>query len=204
MKRVMVVATTLLLSVCTNAQNAVGSWGLQPRVGINLATMTNDNDAKTRIGLVAGAELEYQASPLLSVSAGALYSQQGADADSQGMNGTIKMDYVNIPILANFYVTKGFAVKVGIQQGFLVNDKVKVSSNGVSAEVDLKKAYQAAGIDADISSFDFAIPLGISYEFSHVVLDARYNFSVTDALSVMGETSRNSVFQLTIGYKFGL
>lgn len=96
--------------------------------GINLATMTNDDDAKTRIGLVAGAELEYQASPLLSVSAGALYSQQGADADSQGMNGTVKMDYVNLPILANFYVAKGFAVKVGIQPGFLVNDKVKVSS----------------------------------------------------------------------------
>ena len=76
MKRVIVAATTLLLSVCTNAQNAVGCWSLQPRVGINLATMTNDDDAKTRIGLVAGAELEYQASPLLSVSAGALYSQQ--------------------------------------------------------------------------------------------------------------------------------
>ena len=67
MKRVMIVATTLLLSVSTNAQNPVGSWSLQPGAGINLATMTNDDDAKTRIGLVAGAELEYQASPLLSV-----------------------------------------------------------------------------------------------------------------------------------------
>ncbi|MBR7029729.1 MAG: PorT family protein, partial [Prevotella sp.] len=178
MKRVIVAATTLLLSVCTNAQNDVGRWSLQPKAGINLATMTNDDEAKTRIAFVAGAELEYQATPLLSVSAGALYSQQGSDADSQGMNGTIKMDYVNIPILANFYVAKGFAVKVGIQPGFLVNDKVKVSSNGVSAEVGLKDAYKAAGIDADISSFDLAIPLGISYEFNHVVLDARYNLSL--------------------------
>ncbi|MBR7031181.1 MAG: PorT family protein, partial [Prevotella sp.] len=174
MKRIMIAATFLLLSVCTNAQNAVGSWSLQPKAGINLATMTNDDEAKTRIAFVAGAELEYQATPLLSVSAGALYSQQGSDADSQGMNGTIKMDYVNIPILANYYVTKGLAVKVGIQPGFLVNDKVKVSANGVSAEVGLKDAYKAAGIDADISSFDLAIPLGISYEFNHVVLDARY------------------------------
>ena len=172
--------------------------------GINLATMTNDDDAKTRIGLVAGAELEYQASPLLSVSAGVLYSQQGADADSQGMNGTVKMDYVNLPILANFYVAKGFAVKVGIQPGFLVNDKVKISSNGVSAEVGLKEAYQAAGIDADISSLDFAIPLGISYEFSHVVLNARYNVSLTGAISAYGESTKHSVFQITLGYKFGL
>ena len=204
MKRVMVITTTLLLSVCTNAQNAVGGWSLQPKAGINLATMTNDDDAKTRIGLVAGAELEYQASPLLSVSAGALYSQQGADVDSQGMNGTIKMDYVNLPILANYYVAKGFAFKVGIQPGFLVNDKVKVSSNGVSAEVGLKEAYQAAGIDADIFSFDFAIPLGISYEFSRVVLDARYNLSLTKAVSAFGESTKHSVFQITLGYKFGL
>ena len=204
MKRIMIVATTLLLSVCTNAQNAVGGWSLQPKAGINLATMTNDDEAKTRIAFVAGAELEYQATPMLSISAGALYSQQGSDADSQGMNGTVKMDYVNIPILANYYVTKGFSVKVGIQPGFLVNDKVKVSANGVSAEVGLKDAYLAAGIDADISSFDFAIPLGISYEFNHVVLDARYNLSLTKAISAYGESTKHSVFQITLGYKFGL
>ena len=204
MKRFMIVATTLLLTICTNAQNAVGGWSLQPKAGINLATMTNDNEAKTRIAFVAGAELEYQVSPMLSVSAGALYSQQGADADSQGMNGTVKMDYVNIPILANFYVAKGFAVKAGIQPGFLVNDKVKVSANGVTAEVGLKEAYQAAGIDVDISSLDFAIPLGISYEFNHVVLDARYNLSVAKAISAYGESTKHSVFQITLGYKFGL
>lgn len=204
MKRLMIAATTLLLSVCTNAQNDVGGWNLQPKAGINLATMTNDDEAKTRIAFVAGAELEYQATPMLSVSAGALYSQQGSDADGQGMNGTVKMDYVNIPILANYYVTKGLAVKVGIQPGFLVNDKVKVSANGVSAEVGLKDAYKAAGIDADISSFDLAIPLGISYEFNHVVLDARYNLSLTKAISAYGESTKHSVFQITLGYKFGL
>lgn len=204
MKRLMIAATTLLLSVCTNAQNDVGGWSLQPKAGINLATMTNDDEAKTRIAFVAGAELEYQATPMLSVSAGALYSQQGSDADGQGMNGTVKMDYVNIPILANYYVTKGLAVKVGIQPGFLVNDKVKVSANGVSAEVGLKDAYKAAGIDADISSFDLAIPLGISYEFNHVVLDARYNLSLTKAISAYGESTKHSVFQITLGYKLGL
>ena len=204
MKKILFVVTTLLLSVCANAQNAVGELSFQPKVGINAATMTNDDDAKTRIGLVAGAELEYQASPLLSFSAGALYSQQGADANDQGMKGTIKMDYVNIPILVNFHVADGLAFKLGIQPGFLVNDKVKVSANGVSAEVGLKDAYRAAGFEADISSLVFAIPLGISYEFNHVVLDARYNLSVTKAISAYGESTKHSVFQITLGYKFGL
>ena len=156
MKKIVLVATALLLGVSTNAQNAVGSWSLQPKAGINVATMTNDDDAKIRVGLVAGAELEYQASPLLSISAGALYSQQGAKAKVEGIDGTIKMDYVNVPILANFHVAQGLAVKVGIQPGFLINDKVEVSANGVSAEVELKESYRALGVDADIPSMDFA------------------------------------------------
>ena len=203
-KKVLLLSTALLLSICVNAQKAVGSWSLQPKAGINIASMTNSDGDKVRIGLVAGAELGYQATPLLSVSAGALYSQQGVEGNSEGMKGTIKMDYVNLPILANFHVAEGLAVKVGIQPGFLINDKIEVSANGVSAEIGLKDAYRASGLDADIPSVDFAIPLGISYEFNHVVLDARYNFHLTNAISIMGESTKHSVFQITLGYKFGL
>ena len=79
MKKNFMVLAALLLSVSVNAQKAVGSWSLQPKAGINIATMTNDDDAKTRIGLVAGAEVDYQATPQFSISAGALYSQQGSE-----------------------------------------------------------------------------------------------------------------------------
>lgn len=204
MKKNFIALAALLFSVSVNAQKAAGSWSLQPKAGINIATMTNDDDAKIRTGLVVGAELDYQATPQFSISAGALYSQQGSEAKVQGVSGTLKMDYVNVPILVNFHVANGLALKAGIQPGFLINDKVEVSSNGVSAEVGLKESYRAAGVDADISSLDFAIPLGISYEFSHVVLEARYNLSLTNAITVLGESTKHSVFQLTLGYKFGL
>ena len=85
------------------------------------------------------------------------------------------MDYVNVPILANFHVAQGLAVKVGIQPGFLINDKVEVSANGVSSEIGLKESYRAVGIDA-----------------------------VTNAISVLGESTKHSVFQITLGYKFSL
>lgn len=204
MKKNFIALAALLFSVCVNAQKAAGSWSLQPKAGINIATMTNDDDAKIRTGLVVGAELDYQATPQFSISAGALYSQQGSEAKVQGVSGTLKMDYVNVPILVNCHVANGLALKAGIQPGFLINDKVEVSSNGVSAEVGLKESYRAAGVDADISSLDFAIPLGISYEFSNVVLEARYNLSLTNAITVLGESTKHSVFQLTLGYKFGL
>ena len=204
MKKIILAVTTLLLSVCASAQNAVNKWSLQPKVGINLATMTNDDDAKMRVTLALGAELEYHATPLLSISAGAIYSQQGTKGETSGIKETIKMDYITVPILANFHVAEGLAFKVGIQPGFLINDKVEVSANGVTAEVGLKEALQESGVNADIPSLDFAIPLGVSYEFNRVVLDARYNFSLTEALSIMGESTKHSLFQITIGYKLGL
>lgn len=204
MKKHFIALAALLFSISVNAQKAVGSWSFQPKAGINIATMTNDDDAKIRTGLVVGAELDYQATPQFSISAGALYSQQGSEAKVQGVSGTLKMDYVNVPILVNFHVANGLALKAGIQPGFLINDKVEVSANGVSAEVGLKESYRAAGVDADVPSVDFAIPLGISYEFSHVVLEARYNLSLTNAISASGESTKHSVFQLTLGYKFGL
>lgn len=216
MRKTLLVAATMLLSVCANAQRAVGTWTLQPKAGINIAKMTNTENGKVRWGLVAGAELGYQASPLLSITAGALYSQQGVNSDvdiyynnsnSQPdvrMEMTFKMDYVNIPILANFYVADGLAVKMGIQPGFLINDKVEISKFGDSTETGLKDFYRDANADVNIPSLDFAIPLCISYEFSNVVLDARYNLHLTNAISALGESTKHSVFQITLGYKFKL
>lgn len=215
-RKSLLVAATMLLSVCANAQRAVGTWTLQPKAGINIAKMTNTENGKVRWGLVAGAELGYQASPLLSITAGALYSQQGVNSDfdvyyknsnSQPdgrVEMTFKMDYVNIPILANFYVADGLAVKMGIQPGILINDKVEISKFGDSTETGLKDFYRDANADVNIPSVDFAIPLCISYEFSNVVLDARYNLHLTNAISALGESTKHSVFQITLGYKFKL
>ena len=65
----------VLLAFCgsvfaANAQSEVGSITLQPKVGINLASMTDYDDSKMKVGLVAGVEAAYQLSDALPVSAG--------------------------------------------------------------------------------------------------------------------------------------
>ena len=175
----MLIAAFMVASIGAFAQHSVGSFTIQPKVGLNIANVTDADDADPRIGFVGGAELEYQATDIFSITGGVLYSMQGAKADDE----TLKLDYINIPILANVYVTKGLAVKLGIQPAFNVNSKEG------SADVDAK-------------SFDFSIPVGLSYEFSNVVLDARYNWGLTK-ISENGD-SKNSVFQITLGYKFDL
>lgn len=84
----------------------------------------------------------------------------------------------------------------------MINNKVKVSQNGVNAEVDLEKSLKAAGTDAILNKADVSIPVGVSYEFSNINIDARYNWGV---IKIIDESSsKNSVFQITVGYKFAL
>lgn len=184
-------AAVMLASVGAYAQHAVGSFNLQPKVGINIANITDADDSDPRVGFVGGVEGEYQATDIFSVTAGVLYSMQGAKETYEGVKTTAKLDYINIPILANVYVVKGLAVKLGVQPAFNVNSEFKVKHGGQSIEGDV-----------DSKSFDFSIPVGISYEYKNVQLDARYNWGLTKVFD--DSDSKNSVFQITLGYKFDL
>lgn len=178
--------------ICSILRTAVGTFTLQPKIGMNVASLTKSDGADPRIGLAAGVEAEYQATDIFSISAGVIYSMQGNKYEEKGITSTRKLDYINIPILANVYVVKGLAVKLGIQPAFNVSDKVKVSGGSTSITKD----------NTDAESFDFSIPVGLSYEYSNVVFDARYNFGVTKVWD--GGDPMNSVFQITLGYKFAL
>lgn len=192
MKKILLTAVVMLASVASYAQHAVGAFTLQPKIGMNVASLTKCDGCDPRIGLAAGVEAEYQATDIFSVSAGLIYSMQGNKAKEEGVTLTTKLDYINIPILANVYVTKGLAVKLGVQPAFNVSDKQKLSGGKASVEPE----------DVGAESFDFSIPVGLSYEYNNVVFDARYNFGVTNIAD--GGDSKNSVFQFTLGYKFAL
>ena len=191
MKKILVVAALMLLSVSTFAQHAVGSFNLQPKVGVSIANLTAVKGSDPRVGLVAGVEGEYQASDIFSVSAGVLYSMQGAKANFANLvDATNRLDYINVPIMANVYVVKGLAVKLGVQPGFNVSNKLKV--NNLDAVENPAKAQ----------SVDVSIPVGLSYEYNNIQLDARYNWCISKAYKNFD--AKNSVFQITLGYKFDL
>ena len=77
MKKILLTAVVMLASVASYAQQAVGAFTLQPKIGMNIADLTNEDKSDARIGLAVGAEFEYQVTDIVSVSFGALYSMQG-------------------------------------------------------------------------------------------------------------------------------
>lgn len=195
MKKFLILAVMMLTTMTASAQMRAGQWGVMPKAGFNLAKITDLDDASMKVGLVAGADLIYQVNEPLAVSVGLLYSMQGAKEKyklmGQSFNIKYNTDYINIPIVAHFYVTRGLAIKAGIQPALNVKHKVKSEADGTSTE---------SSID-DFKNFDFSIPLGVSYEISNFVIDARYNLGVTKLWDATGSSSKNSVFQFTLGYK---
>lgn len=146
---------------------------IQPKIGLNISTV---GDLDWKAGCALGFELQHQINRKTAIAGALLYSFQGGKDDDWTWNP----GFINIPITLNYYVAKDFALKAGIQPGFMVNKD-----------------------DArHVNTFDFAIPVGMSYEFDNFVIDGRYNIGVTK-VPKHGDGYTN-VVQLTLGYKFKL
>ena len=90
MKKLFLSAAMAVFSLGTFAQSAVGSVTLQPKVGLNIACLTDEDNATSRIGFTGGAELGYQATKKFAITGALMYSMQGAKSDFDEYNGTLK------------------------------------------------------------------------------------------------------------------
>jgi opacity protein-like surface antigen len=195
MKKLMMIAVMAIFAMTASAQNTnreVGAFTLQPKVGLTIGSFSGEYvtvggkvENKKRVGFTAGLEGEIYATNWLGIALGLNYAQQGWKFNDV----KCKYDYLNVPLVADFYVARGLALKTGVQLGFLMNAKWD--------DLDVKD---------DCNKTNFSIPIGISYEFSNVVLDLRYNV----ALSKVNKNAtdnykyRSDLVQFTIGYKFEL
>lgn len=196
MKKLFLFAVMAMISVTSFAQGAKGSIRLTPYVGMTLANCTNsDGETDIKPGLIAGGEAMYQVTDVIAVSGGLFFAQEGCQGKEDGAKMKLNNNYLNIPILVNAYVAPGLAVKLGVQPAILLSAKISASARGNSASIDVKDSY---------NTFDFALPIGLSYEFKKFVVDARYNFGLTKLLKDVdsSENTKNSVFQIMVGYRF--
>lgn len=186
MKKLMMIAALMVVAVTANAQRSAGAQTLKPFVGFNLANLAGDiSHNSIKFAIAAGAEYEYQITDLIALSAGGVFSWQGCEFSGDASLANVQ---INIPVLANFYVVPNFALKVGLQPGFIVSSKYKVDKTTS---------------DQEHQTLELSIPFGASYEYKQFVVDARYNLGLTKINKGDGSV-RNSVFQITLGYRFDL
>ena len=186
-----------------NAQEADNTTSRQPSLGVkggvNFATVTGDDfdspDSRTsfHVGLVG----ELPLADILSLQVEALYSGQGFKSDIDGGliggDGKVEyqLDYINVPVLAKIYATRGLSFEVGPQFSFKVNEEIDSDANDDGGDLDLNEA----------KDFDFGIAGGLTFQTDMgLFATGRYIYGVTE---IVEDTDvKNSVFQIGIGYKF--
>lgn len=223
------IAAMMVAAVSANAQFEPGTWSIQPKIGGTLSKVSNmpnfnfgrigntnlDVDKSIYTGALIGAEFEYQIAQPFSLAAGLNFSMQGCKwGDFELKNGDIsvkakdlkmELNYLNIPIVANFYLFKGFAIKTGVQFGFLLSAKQKGTTT-IKEGDRTTETKESTDLKDGCKKFDVAIPIGISYQVPTIpiYIDGRYNLGLTN-INKDGDTNyKNQVFQVTVGYKFAL
>jgi hypothetical protein len=206
MKKLMILMAILTMAVVAKAQHEEGDFMVQPKVGLNIATLSDADKSITDLHF--GIEAEYMVADKFSLGLGAILSNQGAkydyyDLDNERYKYTVDLDYVHVPVLASFYVLPGLAVKAGVQPGFKMRAKAKFDDRTIDLDELYKLGSELAGEDIKVSKFDLSIPVGISYEYKNIVLDARYNWGLIKVMNV-GDAFYNRCFMLSLGYKLEL
>ncbi len=204
MKRI-ILSFIVLLGYSVNAQQEV-KFG--PKAGVNFSTLSNVSKAKMLTGFYVGAVAEIKFSEKFSIQPELVYSSQGAKNDytetiagiSTHHHNHDKVEYINIPILAKYYIYNGLSVELGPQFGFLVKaeSKDEISANGTTFEN--KRDFKN-----EVNSFDFGIGAGLAYDLSNgFFVNARYNFGLTKVgkSDQYYKDSKNGVTQIGVGYKF--
>jgi opacity protein-like surface antigen len=148
----------------------------------------------------------------------------GGGSYYDGADYNLKLNYLNLPVIVKYKIIEKLSIDFGPQIGYLMSAKTKIDvtedsrdpSQNYSVEIDMLNdgTYNVGGTTiqtkASVNRLDFSLNLGASYDITEkIFLQGRYNFglSTVDKNSTNGASTnswnmKNSVFQLSAGYRF--
>jgi hypothetical protein len=185
MKKAVGTALLALLSiVVTQAQQT--NFGL--KLGYNSSSVEIDNgtDFDAKSGFHVGGLAHVHLTDQWAVQPEVVYSMQGGERP----NNKLKLNYINVPVLAQYMFRGGFRLQTGPQLGFLV-----------SAEQELNDVE--FDVDDSFDGIDFSWSFGAGYlSSSGLGIDFRYNLGVSNISDDNDFEASNRVIQLGVFWQF--
>lgn len=173
------------------------------KFGINLADLrTDENTLSPRSTFHVGFEAEHVFNSQLGLQVELVYSRQGnvrRGRTEQGVkfDNTLALDYLNFPVLMNYYIKEGWYFSSGMQLGFLLRAQLDETVGVDSNQDNVGDSYKNA---------DFGMIIGTGYKTEWGFnVGLRYNWGFTNVLKetlLYTSVERNSVLQLHMSYRF--
>ncbi|SHG53065.1 porin family protein [Flavobacterium johnsoniae] len=192
MKKIILAAIAVMAFSFANAQET--RFGVKG--GLNISTVGGDaRNVSSLVGFHVGGFAEIKIIEKLAIQPELLFSTQGAKEKFAGDKYNTNLNYINVPVLAKYYITKQFTVEAGPQIGFLVSAK----SDGE----DVKDFYR---------SVDAGFNIGAGYNFTeNLSVGLRYYIGLSNVIDenyedwddyVDSYKVNNNVFSVSLAYKF--
>ncbi len=150
----------------------------------NLRVKSNNTDYKAGVNLGLLAHIHLSKDWALQPEV--MYSQQGGKSTNNNKL-TTNLDYINVPLLAQYMFSNGFRLEAGPQIGFLVSAKSKLDGNSTNVKGNYK-------------STDVSFPIGLGFlSPAGLGVDARWVPGLSNIQS-SGTSTNNNVFQIGLFY----
>lgn len=185
------VRTTLSLAVMSlfisiaNAQHTIGIKG-----GVNIASLSGF-EGNNRISAHAGVFLHHTINTVWCFQPELLFSGEGQRYIDNGEERTLALDYIQLPLMVQYYVVPQFYLEAGPQVGVLISAQDKGDE---TAHLNVKDDFSAAQI---------ALGIGAGFKASEqVIIYGRYNFGLTDVTRFDNIVDHSRVGQLGVAIRF--
>jgi hypothetical protein len=169
------------------------------KAGVNFASVNGDDfdEAGSVTGFQVGAVAKIGFTELLALQPELLFSAQGYSVDLPGDDVSVRLGYINLPIMLDFTIVEGLSLQGGPQFGFNVVSGYKYDGdkNEDFEEVEgIKTLDLGAGIGAQ-----YILPIDLFFQ-------ARYVIGFSDVYDEFDggvqPKGKNSVISLSMGYFF--
>jgi Outer membrane protein beta-barrel domain len=213
MKRItMIVLLTVSLLVAALVANAA-TCQVGVKGGVAIQKLGGDDVESDRVenrtGFVGGAYFQADFSRNLGLRVEGLYFSKGASMDTLSYQATLKLDYIEFPVLAVAHVPMSETARLDIFGGptFGFNSKAEVAVDAGVLSGSLDVGDQVAGFE-----FGLTFGAGMSFDVGSAIIgfDGRYGFGLTSVVDgtpdiVSGDDVKNKgfAFMASVGIPVG-
>lgn len=187
------ILSAILASFFFSFANAQG-FGVGVKVGTNINKIQGQSfKDEFTYGYSAGAYADIKLGSKWSIQPEVLFNQVSADTSDKfsdlvdlnsGKVSKIKLNYLSIPLLLNYNISKGISLQAGPQYGILMSQDRNLLEDG-------KEAFKKG---------DFSLLGGLQIKFSSIRLYGRYAVGLNNISDVTNNDKwKNQSIQLGIG-----
>ena len=159
------------------------------KAGVSFAHLSGftGND---RVGVHGGLFLHHTIDAHWCVQPEILYSSEGQRYFDAGEERTLALNYIQVPVMIQYYATRQFYFEAGPQFGLLINAQDKGNDGDFNAK-------------SDFPTGQVGINIGLGMNFTHQVgIYGRYCFGLTDVSKFDNIVDHSQVGQIGLAVRF--